>query len=356
MASHTAGQFFRAFIHCLSWPRSAAQWPAIFYLAPWVILMARQVKNPSPPDRRIAWICALGLWSVLQMAAISIGRKDDPPPRYTDIFAIWAAANLAASLFLLEWRDGAGRPRWIPAAAGLWAVAIAVGLCATVRAEWVRRLPAWGRDNLAYEHDVAGYVASGDSRFLQGPIPYPAAAPLARMLDLPELRAILPTSVAPPLELKTRSGDFTIERVPFGQDPMAGRRLLSAHSSADRVRRWESQALTSPGGGYWQFLLQGTPGIAVLEVRDVATQRLLGSVRWSPAKAGGWSAATIRAPEGAVTLDAACPAGSTFSFYGPVRMSAPSLWAMRLAEHGPWLVAAGALVLALPRPKKAKAN
>jgi hypothetical protein len=345
-ASHSLQQFLTALLHFAAWPRSAAQWPALIYLLPWTWLMIQQLRRRAAPTPVVGWIGALGIWSLLQMAALAYARKDDPPPRYTDIFSIWVVVNLAAAFLLLRAQPGAGA-RKVRVAVGIWAFTVTVGLTATVTDVFKKGMPSWREDFFQYERNVGGYVNGADPRFLNSKIPYPRASVLRELLVNPDIRRILPASVRPSLKLETQVGDFAVGVQSFGSDPMAGRLVVSSLPALTDWKRWQSKPLAQSGRSYWRFYLIGQTVGGGLNIFEANSGRLLKSVSHHVAEFDHWTAIDVPNPHKTVYLEAQSMPGKGFSFVGPVESSFISHWANCLTAAGPAILGLGTLLLAV---------
>jgi len=200
LAAHSFGEYLRAANRLAAWPRWRSLWMAFVYPLPWVILMATQLRQRSPLPRQTKWLAAIGLWTLLQIAAIAYGRKIDafPAPRYLDVLLLWFLVNIAAA-FTLSGRPMSSKTRrWTNAALGLWGAFVVIAFVPVTHKDLRPELTGWRNDSRAYEQSVKAYLATGDPAALNGKIPYPDAARLREVLDQPAIQRILPASVAPP--------------------------------------------------------------------------------------------------------------------------------------------------------------
>jgi hypothetical protein len=217
LQASSVSAWLAVFGRCLAWP--FPQWAVagwIMYL-PIVVLLAwfSLARGPTSENqklwRQMKLLLGLGLWVILQAAAIAYGRGGDGSmeiaSRYMDVLALGALVNLAALILLVSrlpsnsrWRRGT------KVLAGFWVVAlVAGGLDISYRqiANQSGRLPFL---RLA-EQDTRGYVATGNPAYLKRPIPYPDPLRLAELLDDVSIRSILPACVRTPLRVKSETDE-----------------------------------------------------------------------------------------------------------------------------------------------------
>ena len=198
---------------------------------------------------------ALGIWVVLQCAAVAYSRGANgaaPASRYLDMVAIGYLANTAAILAWLKpsqnWRLGGA----VAVALALWIGVTAVGIRRVSHEMLAIHAPqrrAWTRE---HTRNVRSFVQTGDvTTFLtlRGPqdIPYYSASMLAGWLEHPYIRRILPAAVRQPLDVRSCwSHRFVTDcrRTDGRRRTSAGVRLL-CETRAQRARR-DSRVKPSP--------------------------------------------------------------------------------------------------------------
>ena len=189
--------------HCLAWPVTAYVACGILFYSPLLVLAARWLRRGAPPGpagHTLRFTLAMGVWALLQIAAVSYARGNPgglPANRYGDVFAIGLFAN-AFALGLLAPALGNWRRGWV-IWAGVWLVVLGLSVAVDMRKIYRDELPQHRRKNKALESSVRTYIADGDAAVLRKrPIPFPDYDWFIRMLNRPSIRAILPPSVSNP--------------------------------------------------------------------------------------------------------------------------------------------------------------
>ena len=115
----------------------------------------------------------------------------------------------------------------------------------------------------ACEQNVRDYLATGDETYLQsGAIPYPGVSSFLERIRIPELQALLPVSVRPPLPLTLGAGQTSFiahnSRPPSQADPYAASAAnaptgfpgtLAAAGQSHHLGILRRQAPPTPGRG-----------------------------------------------------------------------------------------------------------
>jgi len=191
--------FLLYFLHCLAWP--ARGWPGLAALAwiPWVYFAISRFGRYS---LRQELLLAVGLWVLLQIAAVSFYRGADggyPADRYADIWIVGLVVNL------LSWLEVARvvPTRWLQPRSVLlaaWLLILATGSTVGGLSIWQTLLPSVSGRSRVYEEDVGLYLRTGDVTRLHPPyqIPFPDVDWFKRIIDRPSMRAVMPVSVAQP--------------------------------------------------------------------------------------------------------------------------------------------------------------
>jgi hypothetical protein len=341
--AHTIGQFLDYAVRCLAWPVYPHAWFAAVVWAPWLSGLAVWWAGLSRTrDARLDYVIAGGMWVLLQAAAVSYSRSGGgplPANRYGDVFAIGGLFNYAA-LLVLSTRL---RLRWTAPAVGLYVCCniAAVGLALQPLRE--HELAARKDQVATFERNVQEFVLTDDyEAFLRhrNELPFPDPNWLQLILRRPEIRRILPVSVAVPKEIR----DFAEPaRLAFPPLPFRETRGL------DRPGTWESAPL-APGRGWWKFETTGDlgqPGTSLALV-SVADGHILGTIAPSKPAGAGWRAAYVPAPREPARLVAKLAVeGCPFAFSEPIWMSSLSYRCWWFAKYGSWLAAIGAIGVAL---------
>jgi len=197
-------QFYDAFVIVFGWPVGANLVSAVFCNVPIAIFCLNMLrKRPAANDKK--WfLVGLALWAVGQTISIAYGRAAAVlAPRYRDLFALLVLVNFACLISIAQEYKGKLRNMAI-AGVGLWTSVIIIFL--GLYAGW--HLPTelsikLGR-NKAEELNTRNYLATGDIMQLKGKpewdIPYPDAESLARTINLPGIKEILPSNISQPLK------------------------------------------------------------------------------------------------------------------------------------------------------------
>jgi hypothetical protein len=112
LRAHNFAQFFSALVRDLTWPFFNAPAMALFLALPLFLLAALYLRPDFQESRAAEFLLALGLWSVLQSAALAYGRgnfgEDVPASRYMDKLNVFVIAGLFATVLLGRfWLRGA---------------------------------------------------------------------------------------------------------------------------------------------------------------------------------------------------------------------------------------------------------
>jgi hypothetical protein len=179
------------------------------------------MKGARSPERRLPvgteLILALGLWVVLQNAALAYSRGGNGhgpiASRYMDILALGAAINALALFILVRTtavRRGTRTVLWILAFG--WSGAVLAGTSALSYAELVNQK---GRQTYlrAGERALRSYLITGDRAFLEGdphPVPYINMRQFQTFIDDPTIRRLLPAPARLPIHIeKAETPDAT---------------------------------------------------------------------------------------------------------------------------------------------------
>lgn len=198
----------------LSWPVSG--WPVAFVAVqlPVAVLIAKRLRaRQFSGDEAVLF--ALAAWTWMNAAAIAYGRANlgmAESPRYTDVYAVGLVAN-ALALAILAGR-GSRRRLLVPLAA-LWIVLFSLGLWSQNRRAYAQVLDDLPRVKSQERLHLRAFLATGDIEvLLKAPpneLPYPRPDLLGNLLAVPEMRAMLPMSIRPPVELTPEAGSSGFE-------------------------------------------------------------------------------------------------------------------------------------------------
>jgi hypothetical protein len=192
--AQTIGDFGRYFVHCMAWPLPEQLWLAVVFWVPWLWTTARWLRSRKPEDDAL-FVVAGGLWVLVQIAAVTYSRGVGggvPADRYGSIMTVGLLFNGICMVFLVRDLQGSA----VRACGGFVLLTVA---CAAVYAACGmlhNEIPERAGFFRAGEHNVREYVRTKDMHFLDNQrIPFPIADWLARILDRPSIRKLLPASV-----------------------------------------------------------------------------------------------------------------------------------------------------------------
>jgi len=349
------------FGRALAWPFCDHAVAALLMFAPlgWLglrYLKQRRIDGLEDERRRhqIELLLAVGIWVILQAAAIAYGRGGDGTEeiasRYMDILALGALANAGAVVMLLNTLP---RRKRLVLPGYLWLVAVAAG-AGVVSYEQVSRQAGRPAHLRLEVQNVRGYVATGDRKYLEGdpppPIPYPDPSRLAELLDDPTIREILPAAVRPALRVEAEANQE-------GAFILGG--LLPAIVNEPNERSWGSYSargveargtmesnIFAPRFPYLQVELAGylREGMT-LDFQSATGEK---QIRFSSATRinTSWRSGFIAVPSSQVKIVARDENSSDwFAFREPREVARFSYYAERLAAKGVFLCGLGLVCL-----------
>ena len=110
LQAQTGGQFALALFRNLTWLFYDHPIPALLVLLPLVLLAILYFRRDFPEPRAAEFVLVLGLWGLLQAAALAYGRGNYgdvfPVSRYLDILNVYVIAALFAVVLLVRARLG----------------------------------------------------------------------------------------------------------------------------------------------------------------------------------------------------------------------------------------------------------
>jgi hypothetical protein len=200
--ARTASQFFAVLMHCLAWPWINLPLYCLLMQLPLAWLVIDRWRRREPLDAAERCALALGLFALLQAAAIAYSRgavlpESRPLSRYQDPLLLGVAGQLFAGLRIFASHGRAGRVTGL-----VWCGMAIGGLISLTETNFTLHLPfkrTQDRANLAI---VRAYASTGDaSVFTRDPNfsgPHPDPRVVQRVIDDPDLRATLPAAVLAP--------------------------------------------------------------------------------------------------------------------------------------------------------------
>jgi len=359
MKAHSLADFGLAFWRSLQWPVGFYALLAVLVWLPWIRLGWLCWRQRNRVDPRLRVIFAAGLWVILQFAATAYGRGANggwPASRYLDTVDVGLLVNALALLLAFS---PVSAPRWRiwlrAAVVASWFGVVGYGEWQHVVQMFDVELPTVRTEMRERELNTRAYLATGDARHLDHDIPYPGKDGLIERLSHPEIRAILPVSVRPPIALDGMSNPpsaFVRDGVADPTPRLAEYRTWGSFTPAGAAAQgeWRSAPIIRPTLSYWKIEVAGylgQPGLS-LELISLTTGMVLATVVPTPLPRESWCAAYVRALDTAAVLVARdASASQWFAFSEPVEMGRFSYWAWRLATGGRFiaLAAGGAAIL-----------
>lgn len=364
MYAKSLHDFAYTVIFSMQWPNDGPPWYALVVFAPVALILWQALRHRAEDMRSENLLLAASLWLLLQIAATGYARGAGAPwlaSRYLDIPAFGLIVNGVILAFLLDRVPLAGVLRLARQVFCLiWLLVVGQGLWHHVHLVINYELPDVARNFQECECNARAYMITGDFARLDGQtISYPSAEALRERLSHPEIRAILPASVRPPLPVSgstAPAGAFVANNDSLPKRPSLFKyaRVWSSPLAGASQGTWESSPFTPAFDGYLRIDMAGypgTPGLGLL-VRDASTGAPLAEVRPTRQPRESWRSAYVRVPRRPLVLTAANHNSPCwFAFSEPVEMSMLSYWTLRLVKQSSLILffsAASTLLLCLP--------
>src|ERR1035438_1242497 len=171
LRAHTLAEFTSALVRNLTWLFFDAPGMACLIFLPLVLLIALYFRQNFQESQAAELLLGLGLWSVLQSAALAYGRANYgdifPISRYLDILNVFVIASLFASVLLAQfWLRGAFSIKFTLFLPLVFSAVIFFGLCRISQIVVNELLIPTRRMNLVAEERVETFMATGDQREL----------------------------------------------------------------------------------------------------------------------------------------------------------------------------------------------
>jgi hypothetical protein len=171
LRAHTFLQFVSALAHNLTWPFFDAPGMALFLALPPVLLAAVYFRPDFRESRAAEFLLVLGLWSVLQSAALAYGRgnfgETIPASRYMDKLNVFVIAGLFAAVLLARfWMRGAVSKKFALLPPLIFAAVIFFGVCRISEIVVENLLLPTRMMNLIAEERVGTFMTTGNERDL----------------------------------------------------------------------------------------------------------------------------------------------------------------------------------------------
>jgi hypothetical protein len=229
------GEFAMSLITMLSWPGLFALSffgltpghdlrnliMALLTWLPYIVFAVAYVSRKIEDGPRERLILGIGLWVLLQVAAMSFFRaKVNIQSRYMDMLIFGFIANLLSAIWLVNWQTRKGKAMLFLLM--VWLVFNGLGL---IDESFNTGLITWRKQIYEMERiRTAGFVATDDTQYLvpatdPKEIPYSSPQRLAEILRDPAIQRILPVGVQKSLPLIPVDGSPQPSFTEFSQPP-----------------------------------------------------------------------------------------------------------------------------------------
>jgi hypothetical protein len=206
LRAHTLMEFTAALARNLTWLFFDARGMAGFIFLPLVLLLALYFRQNFQESRAAELLLGLGLWGVLQSAALAYGRANYgdvfPVSRYLDILNVFVMASLFASVLLAQfWLRGAFFIKFTLLPPLVFFAVIVFGLGRISQIVVNDLLIPTRMMNLVAEERVETFMAGGNERdLLEPPTIRPSPEVALGVLRDAKLQTILPAVCLPPAD------------------------------------------------------------------------------------------------------------------------------------------------------------
>ncbi len=359
--AHSIFEFLTALGSNLAWPWIFMPVFSILNLLP-IALLAYQYhvsERPRPAER---FVLGLGVWVIFQGIATAYARGADgrpPDSRYMDSSSLIFVTDCLAILLVLK--RGALpllRPRQWHLVFSVCVINWLLGLGILNYLAWTREIPERVYQQQKQLANTRAYLATGDLHFLlQKPeleVPYPRISELAKWLNDPNIRSILPACARDPLPVRPApelSTGFIVNGCPAvltnsPADRCWGSLLMDGNAGPARFESVPIKSATLP---YLEIPVAGafgSPGLS-LELVQLSRDKSL-PLSLPPAATGRWERAYIRAPRGEFKFVAQDNNKNEWlAFQPPRELGRLSYWSIQLLAAWKYILSAGVVCLAL---------
>lgn len=199
--AHSMGQFLKALLECVTYPRSDAfsgVWvnvPLVVY-ACWVLVTRPARESPH-------WIIlSIIVWLFAQSLSLSYGRSPAVrSARYLDLLIVGLPLNFGVLLFAQSNIGARGKQVVVSLVAIAWLFIVLPALIGNTIESSIPAIVQKAAESREQSKNVAAYFETQDITVLQGKasqaIPYPSPERLASLLSDPAIRLILPEQIRP---------------------------------------------------------------------------------------------------------------------------------------------------------------
>ena len=202
LRANNFSEFYHGILTIIAWPMEGTLTMALLGFSPtlalitWVIMKRPRARDP-------VWhLVGLAIWSLGQAAAVAYERSTGVlTSRYLDIICVSVATSWSCALVLLNTVAARG-PRMARAAARLccaaWVVMVVAGMTTFGLNITAPQMIGKKEDMKGAEENIRQYLLTNDPRYADKKL-YPDTPAFLGMLDIPEVRSIMPSNIRKPL-------------------------------------------------------------------------------------------------------------------------------------------------------------
>ena len=343
LRASSVGEWFRAWLNCLSWPANRWLGWALLVQSPTLLILYRALRR-----RELVAVDAvmLGLvaWSWLQLAALAYGRGHDmlvASPRYMDLYALLLVVNAIALARLWLFFSMHG---WVSVGIAFWSGVVGWGLQQQTTMAYSSFLDGFAGQRLVERQHLRAFIRSGDWRRFQHipqeQLPHPSADTLRLCLTHPGVRTLLPVGLRPAVEIKPSAESFGFNEVePSG----AGCPDLRVWAARSGPARFVSEPLSPSTLPMLRMTFAGARDlpVSVLLLEAADGTRVPLQLQQPHFAEGRWQTAHLAVPagHGLVRLIVDIPVGAPgFSFAQPVEIGRWSFYTHHVRKCAPYIV------------------
>jgi hypothetical protein len=193
--AHDAMQLLSALVQIASLPLTSVVGVVLVHL-PILLLFMRTLRSAPGYEHRLWFVIGAAGWVAAQMLLVAYGRATDVlNARYLAVVPIVVVLNYVAVLSF------AVSSKWLRVAGSAWVFVVALAVMAVTNIATWRALETMSGRLGVWQTHVSEYLTTGDRVTYDGvpskDLPYPDPERLVRLLDVPEIRAILPAELRP---------------------------------------------------------------------------------------------------------------------------------------------------------------
>lgn len=362
LQAESLSAFLTVFAGLLSWPVQSPAAAAIMYL-PFALLLGKRMRNPfsEGSDRAASFLIPLGLWVILQSAALAYARNRYGEPleisRYMSFLAPGVLVNLGCVAVLArDWSLHAfvqQRRKLLFAVAVVALGLVLFNLGRLTRESLHRHFPTMRANNDRQRENLNAFLASGGNpKVFEGKTVHDLQAEfIPELMDLlrnPALRRILPASLQPPLAMAPEQLSFfdAVARRPATAGEIVEPVWTTVQPLASgQTAIFRSKQLVSPLP-YVELAITGRPAAegAALALVGRGKSVVLGPGHRQPGTP--WSRVVVAVPAPAFQIEAVCRGGDDagFAFTLPRPVGRLSGWAHAVMQRDAEIIAAGLLL------------